>query len=110
MDSVSVDELKSMLDADAESVVLLDVRSPAEAEVATIQGSHLVPLSTIENGDAIATVRTLAQGRTVYVHCKLGGRSARAVQALVEQGIAAVNVAGGIDAWAKQIDPDMPRY
>jgi molybdopterin/thiamine biosynthesis adenylyltransferase/rhodanese-related sulfurtransferase len=110
MESISVNELKALLDADAEACVLVDVRNPAEAEVATIQGSHLVPLSTIESGDAIETVRTLAQGRTVYVHCKLGGRSARAVQALSEQGIVAVNVAGGIDAWAQQIDPEMPRY
>ena len=82
----------------------------SEAAVASIAGSHLIPLSSIENGDALDQVRSLAQGKRLYVHCKLGGRSARAVQILGDQGIAAVNVDGGIDAWAQLIDPSMARY
>jgi rhodanese-related sulfurtransferase len=44
------------------------------------------------------------------VHCKLGGRSAKAVELLASHGIDAVNVEGGIDAWSEQIDPSVPRY
>ena len=89
---------------------VIDVRNPSEAAVASIAGSHLIPLSSIENGDALDQVRSLAQGKRLYVHCKLGGRSARAVQILGDQGVAAVNVDGGIDAWAQLIDPSMARY
>mgnify|MGYP003350527512 CR=1 FL=1 len=60
-----------------DDVVLIDVRNPSEASVASIAGSHLIPLSTIENGDALEQVRSLAQGKRLLVHCKLGGRSAR---------------------------------
>ena len=110
MDSISVTELNALLEAEADDVVLIDVRNPSEAEVASIAGSHLIPLSTIENGDAVDQVRSLAQGKRLYVHCKLGGRSARAVQMLGSHGIEAINVDGGIDAWAQLIDAEMARY
>ena len=67
-------------------------------------------MSTIENGEAVDQVRSLAQGKRLYVHCKLGGRSARAVQMLGSHGIEAINVDGGIDAWAQLIDAEMARY
>jgi adenylyltransferase/sulfurtransferase len=44
------------------------------------------------------------------VHCKLGMRSAKAVQLLAEHGIFAINVTGGIDAWAQEVDPTLQRY
>ena len=110
IDSISVTELKQVLDSGLDDVVLIDVRNPAEADVASIAGSHLIPLSTIESGEAVDQVRSLAEGKRVYVHCKLGGRSARAVQALADHGIEAINVDGGIDAWAQSIDPSMARY
>ena len=110
MDSISVTELNALLEAEADDVVLIDVRNPSEADVASIAGSHLIPLSTIENGDAVDQVRSLAQGKRLYVHCKLGGRSARAVQMLGSHGIEAINVDGGIDAWAQLIDAEMARY
>ena len=110
IDSISVTELKQVLDSGLDDVVLIDVRNPAEAEVASIAGSHLIPLSTIDSGEAVDQVRSLAEGKRVYVHCKLGGRSARAVQALADHGIEAINVDGGIDAWAQTIDPSMARY
>lgn len=110
MDSISVKDLKALFDSGAEDVVLVDVRNPAEADVAVIGGSHLIPLATIESGEAIDQIRTLAQGKRLFVHCKLGGRSARACAVLMTQGLKAVNVDGGIDAWAQEIDPAMGRY
>ena len=110
MDSITVTELNALLEDGADDVVLIDVRNPSEASVASIAGSHLIPLSTIENGDALEQVRSLAQGKRLLVHCKLGGRSARAVEILGSHGIAAINVDGGIDAWAQLIDPEMARY
>ncbi|MFZ9167911.1 MAG: molybdenum cofactor biosynthesis protein MoeB, partial [Vulcanococcus sp.] len=46
----------------------------------------------------------------LYVHCKLGGRSAKALIALKRHGIEGINVAGGIDAWSQEVDSSVPRY
>ena len=109
MRSISVQELKQRLDA-GESLALVDVRNPPEAEVAVIPGAELVPLATIESGEAVDQIRALAAGKILYVHCKLGGRSAKAVQLLAGHGIEAINVTGGIDAWSQEIDSSVPRY
>jgi len=110
MDSISVTDLKVLLDSDRSDVVLIDVRNPAESEVAAIAGAILIPLATIKTGEAIERIRGLAGEGTLYIHCKLGGRSAQAVELLAEQGISATNVAGGIDAWSQQVDADVARY
>lgn len=88
----------------------MDVRNPNEAEIACIAGSELIPLNKIESGEAIERVRQLASGRRLYVYCKLGGRSAKALTTLKRHGIEGVNVTGGIDAWAKEVDNSLPRY
>ena len=110
VESISVSELKTQLDASADDIVLLDVRMPQEAEIATIPGAVLVPLDQIENGTAIEQVRELAAGKRLYAHCKLGGRSAKALIALKREGIDGVNVSGGIDAWSQEVDPSVQRY
>jgi len=110
VESISVGELKTLLDAGGDDIVLLDVRMPQEAEIATIPGAVLVPLDQIENGTAIEQVRELAAGKRLYAHCKLGGRSAKALIALKREGIDGINVSGGIDAWSQEIDPSVQRY
>ena len=110
VETISVGELKTLLDAGGDDIVLLDVRMPQEAEIATIPGAVLVPLDQIENGTAIEQVRELAAGKRLYAHCKLGGRSAKAVIALKREGIEGINVTGGIDAWSQEIDPSVQRY
>ena len=107
--SISVKELSALLN-DGGELVLIDVRNPSEADVAVMPGSQLIPLAQIENGEGIEEIRRLAGQRPIYVHCKLGGRSARAVELLSQHGIDATNVAGGIDAWSEQVDPGVPRY
>ncbi len=109
MKSISVVELKALLDQN-QDLALIDVRNPAEVEVAVIAGSELIPLSTLESDEVIERIQAIAASQTVYVHCKLGGRSAKAVELLASHGIDAVNVEGGIDAWSEQIDPSVPRY
>ena len=110
VESISVSELKTLLDAGGDDIVLLDVRMPQEAEIATIPGAVLVPLDQIENGMAIEQVRELAAGKRLYAHCKLGGRSAKALIALKREGIDGINVSGGIDAWSQEVDPSVQRY
>ena len=109
MKSISVKELSALLDTPGE-LVLIDVRNPLEADVAVIPSSYLVPLDRIESGEAIDEIRRIAGRRPIYVHCKLGGRSARAVELLAQSGIVSTNVSGGIDAWSKDVDPSVPRY
>ena len=52
----------------------------------------------------------LDKGKKLVVHCKMGGRSAKAVRLLLDKGYSAVNVAGGINAWSERIDPSVPQY
>ena len=110
LETITVMELKALLERDAGNVALVDVRNPAEAEIVVIPSAVLIPLATIESGEAIEQVRSLAEGRRLFVHCKLGMRSAKAAQLLAEHGILATNVTGGIDAWAQEVDPMLPRY
>jgi adenylyltransferase/sulfurtransferase len=108
--TITVAELKTLIDGKMEELLLVDVRNPQEADIAVIPGSVLVPLDRIESGEAIEDVRRLAAGKRLYVHCKLGGRSAKALIALGRHGIEGVNVEGGIDAWSREVDPAVPRY
>lgn len=101
---ITVEELKAKLDK-KEKFVLLDVREPHEYEVAKIPGSTLIPL-----GDLPKRAGELDKAAKLIVHCKMGGRSARAVQLLRAQGFDATNVAGGINAWSERIDPSVPTY
>lgn len=110
LETITVMELKTLLERDAGNVALVDVRNPAEAEIVVIPSAVLIPLATIESGEAIEQVRSLAEGRRLFVHCKLGMRSAKAAHLLAEHGISATNVTGGIDAWAQEVDPMLPRY
>jgi len=93
--TMSVDELAAALEA-GEDLLLLDVREPAEAAVAAIPGSRLVPLARVLDGSALAD---LPKGTRIAVHCQSGGRSAVATQVLLDKGFNAVNVSGGMAAW-----------
>ena len=110
VESISVLELKALLDSSADDVLLLDVRNPPEADIATIPGAVLVPLDQSESGQATEQGRQLAAGKRLYAHCKLGGRSAKALIALKREGITGINVSGGIDAWSQEVDSSVQRY
>ncbi len=107
---MSVQELKQVLDSGADDYVLLDVRNPHEYDIAQIPGSVLVPLPDIENGDGVAKVKEIVNGHKVIAHCKMGGRSAKALSILKDAGIEGTNVKGGILAWSREIDPSVPEY
>jgi len=107
---MTVKELKALLDSGAKDFVLLDVRNTHEYEIAKIPGSVLVPLPEIENGDGVAKVRELLNGHRLIAHCKMGGRSAKALAILKEAGITGTNVKGGINAWSQEVDTSVPQY
>ena len=89
-----------------EDFFLLDVREPTEYEIAKIEGSTLIPL-----GELPHRVNELEpyKEKEIVVHCKLGGRSAQAIQILKSQGFKNLrNMYGGIDLWAVEVDPTVP--
>ena len=89
-----------------DDVDLIDVREPHEYSIARIDGARLVPLGTLT--DALSTLRP---EREIVVHCKSGGRSARAVRFLQDEGFRNVwNLTGGITRWSAEIDPTIPTY
>ncbi|GBE90761.1 molybdopterin-synthase adenylyltransferase MoeB [Nostoc cycadae] len=107
---MTVTELKALLDSGAKDFVLLDVRNPHEYDIAKIPGSVLVPLPDIENGNGVAQVKEILNGHRLIAHCKMGGRSAKALSILKDAGITGTNVKGGITAWSREVDPSVPEY
>lgn len=107
---MTVHELKQVLDNGADDFVLIDVRNPHEYEIARIPGAVLIPLPDIENGDGIEKIKVIANGYKLVAHCKMGGRSAKALAILKEAGITGTNVKGGITAWSREVDPSVPEY
>jgi adenylyltransferase/sulfurtransferase len=107
---MTVTELKQLIDSGAKDFVLLDVRNPNEYQIAQIPGSVLVPLPDIENGNGVEKVKELLNGHRLIAHCKMGGRSAKALGILKEAGIEGINLKGGITAWSQEVDPSVPQY
>jgi sulfur-carrier protein adenylyltransferase/sulfurtransferase len=107
---MTVTELKQLIDSGAKDFVLLDVRNPNEYQICQIPGSVLVPLPDIEHGQGVAKVKELLNGHRLIAHCKMGGRSAKALGILKEAGIEGINVKGGITAWSQEVDPSVPQY
>ncbi len=101
---ISVHELKQKIDA-GEKPYILDVREPHEYQIANLGGT-LIPLN-----DVPQRMGEIDRDREIIIHCKMGGRSQRAAEFLQQAGYPkVVNLAGGITAWAEQIDPSMPKY
>jgi len=110
MTEMTVVELKTLLDSNANDYVLIDVRNPNEYQIAKIPNSVLIPLPDIENGAAIPKIKELVNGYRLIAHCKMGGRSAKALAILKEAGIEGINVKGGISAWSREVDSTVPEY
>ena len=105
--TISVTELASKIGAN-EEFYLVDVREPSEFEIVRIPGSHLIPKQGFLDGSVLAT---LPQNKPIILHCKSGVRSAECLAILKSAGFAdASHVAGGVIAWAKQIDKSLPVY
>lgn len=106
MQEITATELKNQLDSGAD-IQLIDVRQPDEYAFANIAGAKLIPL-----GEIISRMGELDQTRETVVHCKMGGRSARAIDALQRSGYTGtlINLVGGITAWSNDVDPSVPKY
>src|SRR3954469_19512469 len=86
--------------------LLLDVREPFEVEICAVPGSRHIPMRQIPE-----RLPELPRDQPILVLCHHGTRSLRVTQYLRAQGFPRVsNVAGGIDAWAEQVEPGLARY
>lgn len=105
MKEVTVQELKKMLDAGAD-FQLIDVREPHEYDICNL-GGELIP-----QGEIPHSVDRISKDKQVVVHCRSGARSGNMVQWLEKNhGFTNLyNLKGGVLAWAKEIDPEMPTY
>ncbi len=94
METITPAELRTVLDGNFQGL-LIDVREPDEHATASIPGARLIPLGSLPS-----QLDSLPRDREILVHCKSGGRSAKAVKLLLDHGFTQVkNVTGGIDAW-----------
>ena len=103
----TVEELKQ-IQTSGRPLYLLDVRESQEFQIARIPGSTLIPLGQLPQ--RLSELPTGPGSPEIIVHCKMGARSAKAVQFLKERGISARNLKGGILAWIDRIDPSLPKY
>lgn len=104
---MTVRELAQRLEA-GEPVHLLDVRQPEEQALAALPNSQLIPLNQLF--ERVGEVQPPREA-PIVVYCHHGIRSMHGAMVLVQHGHAEVySLRGGIDAWAIEIDPNVPRY
>jgi rhodanese-related sulfurtransferase len=104
----TVHHVKTRLDLQPDSFVMLDCREPWEYEAAHISGSLLLPLS--ELAARYGELESIRE-RSIVVLCHHGQRSLQLSQWLRRQGFLDVSsMAGGIDQWSLEVDPSVPRY
>jgi len=104
MTDISPQELKARLDRH-DSLVLLDVREDWETALCRLENATHIPIEEIEFRTA-----ELDQSEDIVVYCHHGVRSAAVANFLRQQGFKAVNLQGGLDQWARAVDPRMKRY
>lgn len=104
---IDVATVKQWLDS-GKDFLFIDCREPSEYATASISGAELMPMSKWpEFAPRLESLR----GKEAVVHCHHGGRSLRVAMWLRSNGFPdAQSMAGGIDAWSEQIDPQVPRY
>jgi adenylyltransferase/sulfurtransferase len=106
MQEITATELNELIKSGI-GVQIIDVRQPDENAFARIPGAKLIPL-----GDILRRMDEIDPSRDTVIHCKMGQRSARAVDLLKQAGFTGSlrNLRGGITAWSNEVDPKVPKY
>jgi adenylyltransferase/sulfurtransferase len=105
-DEVTVQDMKKALDDPKLGIRVIDVRDPDEYEIAHVKGVPQIPLGTLPQ-----RFTELDPNTQIYLHCKSGKRSMKALEFLRQQGFKYVkSVKGGISAWSDEIDHNVPKY
>lgn len=106
MKTFTPQELNDYLQSNESTPLLLDVREPAEFDICHIENSRLLPM-----GQVAASIDDLPRDKDIIVICHHGMRSHSIAMYLEQLGFdKVINLSGGIDAWSRQIDLDMPLY
>jgi adenylyltransferase/sulfurtransferase len=102
---ITANQLKERLEQ-GNGVHLVDVREPHELEISSLDGADLIPL-----GQLASRMHELDSADEIVLFCKAGTRSARALEVLASAGFRKIkNLKGGINAWARDVDPSLPIY
>ena len=106
MPEITATELKQRLDR-GDDIQIIDVREPDEYQKARLPNSTHIPLAQV-----LGRMSEIDDTRETVVHCKMGGRSAKAIEALKGAGFKGrlTNLKGGITAWSNEVDPSVPKY
>lgn len=106
MQEITATELKQRLD-NGDDIQIIDVREANEVAIGRIPNSVHIPLAQVLN-----RMEEIDPNRETVVHCKMGGRSSRAIDALQRSGFKGnlLNLKGGIIAWSNEVDPSVPKY
>ncbi len=105
MQTKTPEEINALLRHSPPKLQLADVREPWEYDIAHVEGSLLIPLSQLQQA-----IEKLDTSIPVAVICHHGIRSANACYVLEKAGFDTINVSGGIDLWARTLDPNMAVY
>jgi sulfur-carrier protein adenylyltransferase/sulfurtransferase len=106
MEEITPTELKQRLDK-GDDIQIVDVREDNEVAIGRLPNSIHIPL-----GQVLSRMKEIDPSRETVVHCKMGGRSARAIEALQRSGFQGklINLKGGILGWSSDVDPSVPKY
>ena len=106
MEEITSTELKQRLDQ-GDDIQIIDVREDYELAIARIPNAVHIPLAQV-----LTRMDEIDPNRETVVHCKGGGRSARAIDALQRSGFKGklMNLKGGILGWSNEVDPSVPKY
>jgi adenylyltransferase/sulfurtransferase len=106
MEEITATELKQRLDK-GDDIQIIDVREDNEVAIGRIPNSVHIRLAEVLN-----RMNEIDPNRETVVHCKMGGRSARAIDALQRSGFKGklINLKGGITGWSDEVDPSVPKY
>ncbi len=102
---ITVKDLKARLDNDGKDLVVLDVREPHEWYISHLDFARLIP-----KGDLPEHLKEFDQTKEYVLHCKSGARSLEAARLMKSAGFRVKSLRGGINAWAREVDPSLPQY
>ena len=105
MEEITPSELKKRLD-NGDDIQIVDVRENNEVAISRLPNSLHIPLAQV-----LVRIYEIDPTRETVVHCKMGGRSARAIDALQRSGFTGklMNLKGGIIGWSNDVDPAVPK-
>jgi adenylyltransferase/sulfurtransferase len=103
---ITAPELAQRINNNGDGFHIIDVREPHELEISRIEGAKLIPL-----GQLASRMSELDSAEDIVLICKSGTRSTRALELLASAGFRKMkNLKGGINAWAREVDPSLPVY